>query len=58
MDCIYYFTQDFILSRKRLAEVKEVSIPLAQKLKLLRWSIKIIGTQELKKLPKEVIPLL
>lgn len=46
------------LSRKRLEEVKEPDPPLAMKLKLLRWSIKVLGNQELKKLPKEVINLL
>lgn len=46
------------LSRKRLAGVKEPSAQLAMKLKLLRWSIKVLGNQELKKLPKEVINLL
>ena len=46
------------LSRKRLATVKEPDAKLAKKLKLLRWSIKVLGNQELKKLPKEVINLL
>ncbi len=46
------------LSRKRLEAVKEPDPPLAMKLKLLRWSIKVLGNQELKKLPKEVIKLL
>ena len=46
------------LSRKRMANVKEPDARLAKKLKLLRWSIKILGNQELKKLPKEVINLL
>jgi hypothetical protein len=46
------------LSRKRLANIDEPSSRLAQKLKLLRWSIKILGTQELKKLSKEVLNLL
>jgi len=46
------------LSRKRLADVKEPNTKLSQKLKLLRWSIKVLGNQELKKLPKEVINLL
>ncbi len=46
------------LSRKRLAVVKEADAKLAKKLKLLRWSIKVLGNQELKKLPKEVINLL
>ena len=46
------------LSRKRLAAVKEPDAALARKLKLLRWSIKVLGNQELKKLPLEVINLL
>jgi len=46
------------LSRKRLADVKEPDVKLSRKLKLLRWSIKVLGNQELKKLPKEVINLL
>jgi hypothetical protein len=46
------------LSRKRLADIKEPDAKLAKKLKLLRWSIKVLGNQELKKLPKEVINLL
>jgi len=46
------------LSRKRLANVKEADVKLTQKIQLVRWSIKILGTQELKKLPKEVINLL
>ncbi|MBN1870074.1 MAG: hypothetical protein JW847_05825 [Candidatus Omnitrophica bacterium] len=48
----------FFLSRKRLATVKEPDTKLAGKLKLLRWSIKVLGNQELKKLPTEVINLL
>ena len=46
------------LSRKRLEVVKEPDPQLSKKLKLLRWSIKVLGNQELKKLPKEVINLL
>ena len=46
------------LTRKRLTAVKEPDPQLAKKLKLLRWSIKVLGNQELKKLPKEVINLL
>jgi len=46
------------LSRKRLATIKEPAPKLTKKLKLLRWSIKVLGNQELKKLPKEVINLL
>lgn len=46
------------LSRRRLANVTEPTDRLKQKLKLLRWSIKVLGSQELKRLPKEVINLL
>lgn len=46
------------LSRKRLASITVADPQLARKLKLLRWSIKVLGSQELKKLPKEVISLL
>ncbi|MDP8212007.1 MAG: hypothetical protein P9X22_01790 [Candidatus Zapsychrus exili] len=46
------------LSRRRLASIKEPSEKLKQKLALLRWSVKVLGTQELKKLPKEVLSLL
>ena len=46
------------LSRNRLANLKEPGPRLTLKLKLLRWSVKILGSQELKKLPKEVISLL
>ena len=46
------------LSRKRLAEVTTPDDRLSQKLKLLRWSIKVLGTQELNRLPNEVLNLL
>jgi len=46
------------LSRKRLEVITEPDPQLTKKLKLLRWSIKVLGNQELKKLPKEVINLL
>lgn len=46
------------LSRKRLEKVEKPDGRLAKKLKLLRWSIKILGTQEIQKLPKEVLNLL
>ncbi|MCA9400914.1 MAG: hypothetical protein KC713_04765 [Candidatus Omnitrophica bacterium] len=42
------------LSRKRLENITEPGQNLSRKLKILRWSIKVLGTQELKKLPKEV----
>ncbi|MBU1995694.1 MAG: hypothetical protein KKF78_00890, partial [Candidatus Omnitrophica bacterium] len=46
------------LSRKRLEKVTAPDPKLSRKLKLLRWSIKVLGTQELKRLPKEVLNLL
>jgi len=46
------------LSRKRLVNIDKPGPKLSRKLKLLRWSVKILGTQELKKLPKEILNLL
>jgi len=46
------------LSRKRLANITEPETKLKQKLILLRWSIKILGSNELKRLPKEIMHLL
>lgn len=46
------------LSRRRLAHITDPDPRLRQKLTILRWSIKILGNQELKRLPKEVIGLL
>jgi len=46
------------LSRRRLAKINEPSEKLKRKLILLRWSIKVLGKQELRRLPKEVINLL
>jgi len=46
------------LSRKRLTNITEPGPKLKQKLKLLRWSIKILGSDELKRLPKEIMHLL
>ncbi len=46
------------LSRNRLQNITTPDVRLRQKLELLRWSIKILGTQELKRLPPEVINLL
>lgn len=46
------------LSRKRLAATTDPGVRLSQKLKILRWSIKVLGSQELNRLPKEVIRLL
>lgn len=46
------------LSRNMLKKVKTPDERLSQKLNLLRWSIKVLGSQEIKRLPKEVIHLL
>ena len=46
------------LSRKKLANTKEPGARLKQKLELLRWSIKILGSQELHRLPPEIIDFL
>lgn len=46
------------LSRNRLVNVTDPDEKLARKLKLLRWSIKVLGRQELNRLPSEVINLL
>ncbi|MBF0384643.1 MAG: hypothetical protein HQL27_02105 [Candidatus Omnitrophica bacterium] len=46
------------LSRKKLAVINDPGPKLSKKIKLLRWSIKILGSAELKKLPKEVLHLL
>jgi len=46
------------LSRRRLAIVKQPDERLSQKLKILRWSIKVLGSQEIKRLPKEMWHLL
>jgi len=46
------------LTRKRLAEIEKPSEKLARQLSILRWSIKVLGNEELKRLPKQVIHLL
>jgi len=46
------------LSRNRLQNITTPDENLNHKLDLLRWSIRILGTQELKRLPSEVINLL
>jgi len=46
------------LSRRRLAKISEPDERLRQKLDIVRWSVKVLGSQELKRLPKEVINLL
>jgi hypothetical protein len=46
------------LSRNRLQNITASNENLRHKIELLRWSIRILGTQELKRLPSEVINLL
>jgi len=48
----------FFLTHNRLNNVDEPDEKLKQKLTILRWAIKVLGTQELKRLPSEVIRLL
>ena len=46
------------LSRNHLGNTSEIQTQLANKLTLLRWSIKTLGNESLKKLPKEILNLL
>jgi hypothetical protein len=48
----------FFLSRKKLQTADPLDPKLRNKLQLLRWSIKVLGTEELKSLPPEVIGLM
>ena len=48
----------FFLSRKKLQGAKSTDERLHNRLQVLRWAIKVLGTEELKKLPKEVIGLM
>jgi len=48
----------FFLSRNRLQNITTPNQKMQQKIQLLRWSVRILGTQELKRLPSEVINLL
>ncbi len=48
----------FFLSRKKLQTADPIDPKLRNKLQLLRWSIKVLGTEELKSLPPEVISLM
>lgn len=45
------------LSRKKLANAAADDERLKRRIELLRWSIKILGNQELQRLPSEVIQL-
>lgn len=46
------------LSRNRLADVETPDKKLANKIELLRWSIKVLGNEYLKQLPNEALNLL
>jgi len=46
------------LKKRRLANITEPDERLKQKIEILKWSIKILGSQELDRLPKEVLNLL
>jgi hypothetical protein len=48
----------FFLSRKKLKTADPLDLKLRNKLQLLRWAIKVLGTEELKSLPPEVISLM
>ncbi len=48
----------FFLMRKKLEGADSSQARLKMKLEILRWSIKVLGTDELKTLPKEVIGLM
>ena len=48
----------FFLSRKKLQGADPLDRKLHNKLQLLRWSIKVLGTDELKSIPPEVISLM
>lgn len=48
----------FFLNRNKLAEAARQDPIFKEKIKILKWTIKILGSEELKALPKELIPLL
>ncbi len=48
----------FFLKRKKLQSANPNEPGLKNKLQILRWSVKVLGTDELKNLPKEVISLM
>ena len=50
--------RQFFLSRLRLANLAEPDPRIVQKFQILRWTLKVLGTQEIRRLPKEVINLL
>ncbi|MFH0754922.1 MAG: hypothetical protein V2A70_10190 [Candidatus Omnitrophota bacterium] len=48
----------FFLKRKNIAKEDPADLRLRNKLQLLRWAIKVLGVEELKTLPAEVISLM
>jgi hypothetical protein len=48
----------FFLNRKKLNEAAEQDPVFKEKIKILKWTIKVLGSEELRALPKELIPLL
>lgn len=46
------------LTRKKLQNMDPNDERIKNKLQILRWSVKVLGTEELKNLPKEVISLM
>ena len=48
----------FFLTRKKLQDADPADPRIKNKLQILRWSVKVLGTDELKNLPKEVISLM
>lgn len=48
----------FFLTRKKLITDYQGDPRLKDKLELLRWAVKVLGTQELKNLPQEVLGLM
>jgi hypothetical protein len=48
----------FFLTRRKLSSADETDPRLKYKLDILRWSVKVLGTEELKNLPKEVLNLM
>jgi len=52
------FRKVLFLSRKRLIKIDAPGEKLTRKIQLLRWSIKVLGSDVINKLPEEVINLL
>ena len=50
--------KNLFLSRQTYEDIDEPGPKLKQKLELLRWAIKVLGTQELQRLPPKIIDFL